>query len=156
MEGGAQNARHQGRVKGQRVVTEPTATATAGVALSASLTGAMAAAVGPVLGPWLAVAVCALAGGMWAVGRSQTGSRLSAVWLLARILITAVVLSGAVASLVSGFVPMTEEHLQPFVAFCLGAIGDKFDTFREDLMQRFGGGWRLGGGGPGPGLGGGK
>lgn len=94
-------------------------------------------ALGPIIGPWVAVALCALVGGLWTVGRVETESRLMAAGLLFRVVLTSCVLTGAVAALLSSFLPLSPDHALPLVAFCIACVGDKFNVIRERIYEWF-------------------
>lgn len=112
---------------------EPTS-ATLGA--TASLTGGLIVLLGPVLGPWVTVLLAAFSGALWTMGRAETESRLTAAWLLARVMLTATVLTGGIAAVLAQFMVWSLDHVLPAVAFLIGAMGDKIGYLREAAAQR--------------------
>lgn len=122
-------------------MTEPTTAAEAAataVGTTVSLTGSLVILLGPILGPWLAVFLAAGIGSLWTLGRVDTSSRVVAGFLLLRVILTALVLTGIVAALVADYVEpyLPDEHLLPAVAFGIAALGDKISAFRNDAIAR--------------------
>ena len=101
-------------------MAEPTIT-TAG---SVSLTVLFVALLGPMAGPYILIALAALAGALWPLSASPTSSRVEGAWLLLRCALTALVLTGLIAGLVERVwsVPVNE-GLAP-VALLIGAMGN--------------------------------
>ena len=114
-------------------MTDPT---TATAAAGASFTGGMIILLGPVIGPWVAVILASFAGGMWAIGKADTETRLNAFVMLVRIVMTALVLTGAVATLAADYLQSLGEHILPAVAFSIGLVGDKFGLLREVAFKK--------------------
>lgn len=114
-------------------MAEPTST-TLGV--TASLTGGLVVLLGPVLGPWVTVLLAAFSGALWTMGRVNTPSRLTAAMLLARVMLTALVLTGGVAAVLANFMEWSLDHVLPGVAFAIGALGDKFHGLRDAAASR--------------------
>lgn len=101
-------------------VAEPTIT-TAG---SVSLTVLFVALLGPLAGPYILIALAALAGALWPLSASSASSRAEGAWLLLRCALTALVLTGLIAGIVERVwaVPVNE-GLAP-VALLIGAMGN--------------------------------
>lgn len=100
-------------------MAEPTATS-AGV----SLTVLSVALLGPTLGPYALIAFAALAGALWPLSASNTGTRLSGAWLLLRCTLTAILLTVFLASIIERLWGMpVNESLAP-VALMIGAMGN--------------------------------
>ena len=101
-------------------MAEPTVT-TAG---SVSLTVLFVALLGPMAGPYILIALAAVAGAMWPLSASTTATRAEGAWLLLRCALTALVLTGLLAGFVERVwsVPITE-GLAP-VALLIGAMGN--------------------------------
>lgn len=114
-------------------MAEPTS---AGAGAAVSITGSMVVLLGPVLGPWVTVLLTAFIGSLWTLGRVETDSRKQAVFLLARIILTALVLTGGIAAIVVKYMAFAMDHVLPMTAFILAAIGDKFETLREAVVNR--------------------
>ena len=103
---------------------------------SASLVGAGAVAFGPEVGPWAAVMLAAVAGSLWSVGNSATQSRLTAFLLLLRLVLTALVFTGAVIALAADQLTALGEHVAPAVAFTIGFLGDRIQSLRAAAAGR--------------------
>ena len=101
-------------------MAEPTIT-TAG---SVSLTVLFVALLGPMAGPYILIALAALAGALWPLSASTASTRTEGVWLLLRCALTALVLTGVIAGLIERLwgVPVNE-GLAP-VALLIGAMGN--------------------------------
>ena len=112
---------------------EPTSTT---LGATASLTGGLIVLLGPVLGPWVTVLLAAFSGALWTMGRAETESRLTAAWLLGRVMLTAMVLTGGIAAVLAQFMVWSLDHVLPAVAFLIGAMGDKIGSLREAAAQR--------------------
>lgn len=120
---------------------EPTSTTAAGFA-AASLTGSLVVLLGPLLGPWIAVLLAAIIGSLWTIGRADTPSRWIACMLALRTVLTAVVLTGVVAAVVSDHVRLVlpDEHLLPAVSFGIALMGDRMDLLKDAAISRLRGG----------------
>ena len=101
-------------------MAEPTIT-TAG---SVSLTVLFVALLGPMAGPYILIALAALAGALWPLSASTASTRAEGVWLLLRCALTALVLTSVIAGLIERLwgVPVNE-GLAP-VALLIGAMGN--------------------------------
>lgn len=93
-------------------------------------------ALGPVAGEHAAVAFCALAGALWALSSAQTGGNCAGAWLVARLVFTAVVLTGAGAWLLEDLLRWPTKHAMPALAFLIGLFGHRWATLAEDLSFR--------------------
>lgn len=113
-----------------------TATSTAITNAGASLTGGLVAWLGPAAGPWASVVLAAFIGAMWTVGAVETSTRLHAGLLLFRIVLTASLLTGALAWVLASYTSFPLEHVLPLTAFALGALGDKFGTLKDAVVAR--------------------
>lgn len=114
-------------------MTEPTSSA---VGAAASFSGGLIVLMGPILGPWVTVLLASFSGALWAMGRAETESRAMAAWLLMRVMLTALVLTGGIAAMLSQFMSWSLDHALPAVAFGIGAMGDKMGVLREAISQR--------------------
>lgn len=114
-------------------MTEPTSSA---VGAAASFSGGLIVLMGPILGPWVTVLLASFSGALWAMGRAETESRAMAAWLLMRVMLTALVLTGGIAALLAQFMSWSLDHALPAVAFGIGAMGDKMGVLREAVTQR--------------------
>lgn len=101
-------------------MAEPTVTTASGI----SLTVLFVAILGPLEGPYVLIALSAVAGAMWPLSAARTESRLAGVWLLLRCTATALVLTSVLAGIVEKTwgLPVSE-GLAP-VALIVGAMGN--------------------------------
>ena len=122
-------------------MSEPQATIVQG---GASVVGGLIVLAGPELGPWLAVLAASFVGSLWTLGASDTDDKGRALFLLARINLTACALTGCVAVPVVTYNLLPYEYALPAVAFCLGAIGAHYKSLIAwaigKAKQRAGGG----------------
>lgn len=93
---------------------------------STSLAAALVVVLGPVAGEYAAVVFAALAGALWPLSAKSGITRLDGAWLLLRLVLTAIVLTGAVVWLIyrQTGVPLTVSAAP--VAFVIAAIGDRW------------------------------
>jgi hypothetical protein len=115
-------------------VTEPAAS-TANV-LGASLTGGAVVLFGPGLGPWVSVAFAAVIGSLWSVGLADTSNRSHALTLMLRTVLTACVLTGAVAFVATQYTAMPTDYLLPATAFGIAAWFDNVRQSITDMINR--------------------
>lgn len=101
-------------------MAEPTVTTASGV----SLTVLFVALLGPMAGPYVLIALSAVAGAMWPLSAARTESRIAGAWLLLRCTATALVLTSVLAGIVERTwgLPISE-GLAP-VALIIGAMGN--------------------------------
>lgn len=89
-----------------------------------SLTVLSVALLGPTLGPYALIAFASLAGALWPLSASNTGTRLAGAWLLLRCTLTAILLTVFLASIIERTWGMpVNESLAP-VALMIGAMGN--------------------------------
>ena len=122
-------------------MAEPTVTTASGI----SLTVLFVAILGPLAGPYVLIALSAVAGAMWPLSAARTESRLAGVWLLLRCTATALVLTSVLAGIVEKTwgLPVSE-GLAP-VALLIGAMGDGWRPVFASLASMFQGWVRQGG-----------
>lgn len=101
-------------------MAEPTVTTAGGI----SLTVLFVALLGPMAGPYVLIALSAVAGSMWPLSAARTASRREGAWLLVRCTLTALVLTSVIAGIVERMwgIPLSE-GLAP-VALFIGAMGN--------------------------------
>lgn len=116
-------------------MVDPTATPTV-LHSGASLLGALVVFYGPDLGPWIAVLIASSVGSFWTVGLMKTSTRFVAFLLWIRTILTACILTGALVVLMGSYINTSVDYLLPITAFCLGALGDKFESLRVVLTNR--------------------
>lgn len=99
-------------------MAEPTSTA------SISLTVLAVSFLGPLAGPYAVIVFAALAGAMWPLSAHTTGSKLEGAWLLTRCTLTAVILTGVLATFLERYLAVPiNEGLAP-IALIVGALGN--------------------------------
>lgn len=105
-------------------------------AASVSFVTLMVALFGPNLGPHATVLAGALAGAFWALAQAGKQKRWQSAMLIARCLITSIVLTAFVATLLSAYVPFEAVELYVVVAFVISALGDKWLEIFDSIKQR--------------------
>jgi hypothetical protein len=111
-------------------MTEPT---------SATTTGLVAVAVallGPAAGEYAVIVLSALAGSLWALSRIETTSRASGAALIARLVLTAVVLTGGLSYWLESEYDWPVHQILAPVAFAIGALGDRWPALLDSLWRR--------------------
>ena len=99
---------------------EPTSTTAGGLSLSALAI----ALLGPLAGPYAVVLFAALAGSLWPLMSTPTGSTGAGAWLLVRCTLTSLVLTGFASSvLASQYGWQAQEWAAP-VSFGIAALGN--------------------------------
>lgn len=111
-------------------MTEPTTTGGVG------LVAVAVALLGPAAGEYAVIVLSALAGSLWALSRLTTASRLTGASLVARLVITAVVLTSGVAYWLQQSYDWPTHQLLAPVAFAIGAFGDRWPALLDELWQR--------------------
>lgn len=113
---------------------------------SVGLVAIAIALLGPAAGPYAVIVLSALAGALWALSRSETATRVHGALLLARLVVTAIVLTGAVAWWLESQYKLPAHQLLAPVAFGIGAMGDGWRSVIDGLVARLGRGRATGGG----------
>lgn len=113
---------------------------------SVGLVAIAIALLGPAAGPYAVIVLSALAGALWALSRSETATRVHGALLLARLVVTAIVLTGAVAWWLESQYKLPAHQLLAPVAFGIGAMGDGWRSVIDGLVARLGRGSATGGG----------
>ena len=113
-------------------MAEPTSASTL------SVVGLGVALFGATLGPYAAIVMGALAGGMYAISRTDVGgNKTAAALLLLRIVIVAVVMSGAALWGLSVAFGWDSPHLVSVVAFLIGLFYDRWPVWAETVIEGF-------------------
>lgn len=94
------------------------------------------ALIGPAAGEYAVIVLSALAGSLWALSRLETASRLTGAALVARLVLTAVALTGGVAYWLQDAYHWPVHQLLAPVAFAIGAFGDRWPALLDRLWQR--------------------
>lgn len=122
-------------------MAEPAVTTAGGV----SLTVLFVALLGPMAGPYVLIALSAVAGSMWPLSAAKTASRTEGAWLLLRCTLTALVFTSVIAGIVERTwgLPVSE-GLAP-VALVIGAMGNGWRPVFQ-ILGALVQGWARGGG----------
>ena len=113
-------------------MTEPISPAIAGVSLFTLLV----AVFGPQAGPYVVIVLGAIGGGLWALSSTELQTRLAGVWLMARCIGTAVVLTSLIAGTVGAWFGIAATEVYPVVAFCIGALGNQWLEIIASIKDR--------------------
>jgi hypothetical protein len=111
-------------------VAEPATTTSAGIVAIAIVL------LGPIAGEHAAIAFCALAGALWALSSAKCESRAAGAWLVAKLVFTAVVLTGAGVWLLEDLYDWPARHVLPALAFLIGLFGHRWPSLAEAISNR--------------------
>lgn len=93
------------------------------------------AVLAPMFGSNALIIMSALAGAMWPLSVRESRGRLDSAFFLLRLVCTAAVLTGLVAHVIEAkFGYHSQEIISP-VAFCIGAVGDRWRTIFSDCVD---------------------
>lgn len=109
---------------------EPTTTAGGAKLLAAALVALSAYA-----GEFGPVVLCAMAGSFWPVTDSQATTKFAGAKLMARLVLTALVLTGLATLLVARTTGIDTEHLRNPVAFFIALFGERWRNPTELLAS---------------------
>ena len=113
-------------------MAEPIQSTLAGV----SLITLAVAVFGPQAGPYIVIVLGALGGGLWALSSATLETRLQGAWLMLRCLVTAIVLTAMIAGLLGPWLGIDTLETYAAVAFCIGALGNKWIEIIDATKQR--------------------
>lgn len=113
-------------------MTEPNSTAAAAVPL---ITLGVAL-FGPNLGPYAVIAMGAVGGSFWALANSPTATRIASLFLMARCLLTALVLTAFIAGIIGPWLGFQVTEMYVVVAFTIAALGDKWLDILETIKTK--------------------
>ena len=113
-------------------MAEPVQSTLAGV----SLITLAVAVFGPQAGPYIVIVLGALGGGLWALSSATLETRLQGAWLMLRCLVTAIVLTAMIAGLLGPWLGIDTLETYAAVAFCIGALGNKWIEIIDAIKQR--------------------
>jgi hypothetical protein len=113
-------------------MAEPIQSTLAGV----SLITLAVAVFGPQAGPYIVIVLGALGGGLWALSSATLETRLQGAWLMLRCLVTAIVLTAMIAGLLGPWLGIDTLETYAAVAFCIGALGNKWIEIIDSIKQR--------------------
>lgn len=107
-------------------------TAAAGVSLVTLAT----AMVGPLAGPYLVIALGSVSGGLWALSSTTLTTRMQGALLMLRCILTAVLLTAAIASTLGARfdVPVTEMY--GVVSLVIGMLGNRWQDIIDAVRDR--------------------
>jgi len=91
---------------------------------------------GPMAGEYAVIVLASLAGALWALSRVPAVSRVGAALLIARLVLTAVVLTSAAAWWLEQRYAVPLQQLLAPVAFAIGAFGDRWPALLGELWDR--------------------
>jgi hypothetical protein len=111
---------------------EPLHTAAAGVSL---MTLAVALA-GPHAGPYVVILLGSIAGSLWALSSVEIATRAQGAWMMARCVITAIVLTALAAQLVGPYIGMPVDEAYAIVSFLIGALGNRWQEIFDTIKTR--------------------
>lgn len=97
---------------------------------------------GPAAGPYAAIVLSSLAGALWALAAAPTETRRAGAALLLRLVLTAVVLTVALAAWIERTYGWPAHDVLPVLAFGVGMGGDRWralgDTLANLVRRRLG------------------
>lgn len=111
-------------------MAEPATTTSAGIVAAAIVM------MGPIAGEHAAIAFCALAGALWALSSAKCESHAAGAWLVGRLVLTAVVLTGTGAWLLEDLYQWPAKHVLPGLAFLIGLFGNRWPSLAEAASAR--------------------
>lgn len=101
-------------------MAEPTSVAAA----TTGLTVLSIYTLGPVVGPYVLIAACAVAGALWPLSVAKTATRFEGLMLVTRCVTLALVTSAFLAGVVERAYGMKADEVLPVVALVIGALGN--------------------------------
>ena len=113
-------------------MAEPIQSTVAGV----SLITLAVAVFGPQAGPYIVIVLGALGGGLWALSSATLETRMQGAWLMLRCLVTAIVLTAMIAGLLGPWLGIATLETYAAVAFCIGALGNKWIEIIDSIKTR--------------------
>ena len=116
-------------------MAEPIQTGVAVVSLMTLAT----AIFGPKAGPYIVILLASVGGALWALSSAELATRMQGAWLLLRCVLTAVVLTSIVAQTVGAWLHTPPSEAVAVVAFCIGALGNKWLEIIDALKTRIAG-----------------
>lgn len=111
---------------------EPINTAAAGV----SLMTLAVALFGPQAGPYIVILLGSIGGALWALSSATLETRVQGAWLMARCVITAIVLTAVIAGLVSSYLRLEVGEAYAVVSFIIGAFGNRWQDILDSIKTR--------------------
>lgn len=112
-------------------MAEPTSSSSVGIVAIA------VALLGPMAGEYAVVVLAALAGSLWALSRETTLTRADGAWLVFRLVLTAVALTGFFVWLLEHYYAWPAHQLLSPLAFAIGAVGNGWPGVVDRLKRAF-------------------
>lgn len=113
-------------------MTDPTSTALGGV----SLMTLAVALFGPQAGPYIVILLGSIGGAMWALSKATLETRTQGAWLMARCIVTAIVLTALIAQVVGPYVGLPVGEVYAVVSFAIGALGNRWQEIFDSIKTR--------------------
>ena len=113
-------------------MAEPINTAVAGVSLmtlAVALFGANA-------GPYAVILLGSIGGALWALSSASVETRIQGAWLVARCVITAIVLTAFIARFLGPYMSFAEGEAYSIVSFVIGALGNRWQDIFDAIKTR--------------------
>lgn len=110
-------------------MSEPTSAVSGGVVVLA------VAIAGPVAGQYIAILFGALAGSLWALGKTKTETRAAGAYLVLRLVLTACVITGPLAWWLGTHYNLPANQLLAPVALGIAAFGDRWGALLDALAD---------------------
>ena len=87
-------------------------------------------------GPYVVITLGAIGGSFWALTNTPAISRVASLLMVARCLMTAIVLTAFIAGLVGHMLDIEVTEIYVVVAFVIAALGDKWLDILESIKTR--------------------
>ena len=87
-------------------------------------------------GAYVVIGLGALGGSFWAITSAAAATRLSSAFLMARCLITSLVLTAFIAGIIGPWLGMEVTEIYVVVAFAIAALGDKWLEIFDSIKVR--------------------
>lgn len=91
---------------------------------------------GPLAGPYVAIVLSATGGALWALSAATLKSRVEGAWLMLRCIVTAVVLTSALAKLAGDYLGIDSREAFAVVSFVIGLLGNHWLGITKAVSQR--------------------
>lgn len=101
-----------------------------------SLVTLAVAVFGPQAGPYVVIVLGSIGGALWALSSTTLETRRQGAWLMLRCVVTAVVLTALIAGIVGPWFGLPVTEVYAVVAFCIGALGNRWQDVFESIKTR--------------------
>jgi len=92
---------------------------------------------GVVAGEYALIIFASLAGSLWAVGGAKTKNKWEAGWLLLKIVLMAVVLSGGIATFIEAKLGWSVKQVIAPLAFVISFLGNYWHVLISKVLEKF-------------------